>query len=151
MAVIPSQKITGRDSFGTLYTYLWDFVTKIGATRGGVPNRDLDLKRTLDAYEGWWEKEEPRAGHYFRHLYNLIKFVDRSSTLTYEEKRVYTNIVRAQLSSYELLLLFYNCLSICGRDKFKGLVEKYHLLKWVPGEKLINEKHKEAYSASAFE
>ena len=131
----------GRECFAELYTWM----------RSGIkPNVEMDLKATLEYYEGWWQHEEPTVGHYFRNLYNLIKFVDRNDNMNYEDKKVYTNIVRAQLSSYELLLLFYNCLSKYGSEKFKPLVEEYHLLKTVPTDKLINEKHKDAYPESTF-
>ncbi len=150
-ATAPPRTVTGRECFATLYNYVWGYITRVGASQGGVPNRDLDLERTLDHYQDWWEREEPRAGHYFRNLYNLIKLIDRNDNMMYEEKKTYTNIVRAQLSSYELLLLFYNCLSSYGSEKFKPLVEKYHLLKTVPGDKLINERHRDAYDLSAFE
>src|SRR5215213_5051365 len=46
-----------------------------------------------------------------------------------KDKHLYTNLVRAQLSSYEIALTFYNCLSEMGREKFKPLVERYALLK----------------------
>ncbi|MBK8344630.1 MAG: hypothetical protein IPL12_15845 [Bacteroidetes bacterium] len=42
-------------------------------------------------------------GHYFRNLYHIIKYIDNSNI---ENKRTYTNFVRAQLSSHELALIF---------------------------------------------
>jgi|AntRauTorckE6833_2_1112554.scaffolds.fasta_scaffold11005_4 hypothetical protein len=55
-------------------------------------------------------------------------------------------------TSYELTLLFYNCLSDLGFEKFKPLVEKYALLKNISYSLLID-KHGEAglYDRSAFE
>lgn len=67
--------------------------------------------------------------HYFRHLYTIIKFIDSSELLSFEEKNKYTSMVRATLSRYELVWLFYNGLSIAGNPKFKKLIEKYSLLK----------------------
>lgn len=78
------------------------------------------------AYENLFAGYEPQLGHYFRHLYHVIKFIDQSAV---EDKRRYTTFVRAQLSSSELQLLFYNCLSRFGSENFKPLVEKYGLLK----------------------
>lgn len=65
-------------------------------------------------------------------------------------KYSYTSIIRAQLSDYELLWLFYNCLSNNGTDFFKPLVEKYSLLKNMPKDKLTNDKFLEEYNESAF-
>ena len=95
-------------------------------------------------------------GHYFRNLYRIIKMVDamefdhEESKDKYEIKYKYTSIVRAQLSDYELLWLFYNCLSINGNEKFKPLIEEYTLLKNLPEENLAKIEHKKFYKESAF-
>lgn len=67
--------------------------------------------------------------HYFRHLYTIIKFVHNTDILNKEDKYKYTSIVRATLSRYELVWIYYNCLFGAGLDKFKPLVEEYSLLK----------------------
>lgn len=67
--------------------------------------------------------------HYFRHLYTIIKFVDNTDFLSFDEKYKYTSMVRATLSRYELIWLFYNGISAVGRQKFKQLIERYSLLK----------------------
>lgn len=67
--------------------------------------------------------------HYFRHLYTIIKFIHKSDFLDYDEKYKYTTMVRATLSRYELIWLYYNSLSDVGRQKFKNLIEMYSLLK----------------------
>jgi hypothetical protein len=140
----------GRECF----KYLYDKIRQETGRWGGSTNnqnRNLDIKSALGIYVECWEKEEFWVGHYFRNLYNVIKYVDRSNIIDDKQKRVYTNVVRAQLSSYELLLLFYNCLSQYGSKKFKPLVEKYHLLKTVPQDQLINNQHMKEYLPSAFE
>ena len=48
--------------------------------------------------------------------------------------------IRDRLSSYELALLFYNCLSSVGIDKFKPLIEKYEILENMDFELLTNPK-----------
>ena len=102
-----------------------------------------------DTYEIFLKQYEPVVGYYFRHLYNVVKFVDRHSDLLEGDTKRYTNLVRAQLSSYELGLLFYNCLSERGAE-FKGLVEDYALLEDVSSTELIDEEHKKHYKKSAF-
>ena len=90
------------------------------------------------------------VGYYFRALYNFVKFVDQSDfPEEFEAKKFYTNLIRAQLSSYELGLLFYNCLSY-REAKFKVLVEKYALLEDMDFKVLINEEHKSLYDKSAY-
>ena len=41
--------------------------------------------------------------------YNIIKFIDNNAPK--KEAKMYSNLVRAQLSTNELSLIFYNCLS----------------------------------------
>lgn len=48
--------------------------------------------------------------HYFRHLYRIIKFIDKNKALNDKEKYAYISIVRATLSRFELVWLYYNCL-----------------------------------------
>ena len=101
-------------------------------------------------YEKFFLEFQPYVGHYFRHLYNVVKFVDQSDFLKeFEAKKFYTNLIRAQLSSDELGLLFYNCLSKRGA-KFKDLVEKYALLEDMPSRVLIKEEHRKLYNTSAY-
>lgn len=63
--------------------------------------------------------------HYFRYLYRILKYVDESDLITEDERYGYTAILRAQISVYELLVLFFNGLTENGRPKFKPLIEKY--------------------------
>ncbi|GAB6012285.1 putative phage abortive infection protein [Viscerimonas tarda] len=53
-------------------------------------------------------------GHYYRHLFQMVKSVVSKDFLTYEEKRNYLRILRAQMSNAEQVLLFYNWLSGYG-------------------------------------
>lgn len=76
-------------------------------------------------------------GQYYRTLYNLLKLVEHSDFVA--EKTVYTNLIRAQLSRYELSLLFYNCISDYGRDKMMPLVKKYNLLKHLEASTIPDE------------
>jgi hypothetical protein len=92
------------------------------------------------------EKCQHLIGHYFRNLYNIIKLADRSSI---QDKKTYTNLVRAQLSTNELTLLFYNCWSDLGKEKFKPLIIKYKLLKTLNKEDLcMPDEHYGLYESS---
>lgn len=55
-----------------------------------------------------------RLGHYFRHLYQLVHFVNKQTFLSYQEKYDYLKTLRAQLSTYEQGVLLYNSLSSLG-------------------------------------
>ncbi len=77
-------------------------------------------------YEKFYEEHENMIGHYYRNLYRIVKYIhgyDFGSNELFDnvevnekEQKEYRGILRAQLSSYELLMLFYN---ICYSDKGK--------------------------------
>ena len=102
-----------------------------------------------------YNKYEADFGHYFVNLYRMFKMVDQVKPEDYFEKPTkdavdefkykYTSIIRAQLSNYEKLWLFYNCLSVNGIEKFKPLVERYSLLKNMPQSFLVSADHKKLY------
>ncbi len=70
-----------------------------------------------------------RFDHYFRNLYRIFKYIDTTDLIDQNERYQYACIVRSQLSDYELIMLFFNCLSDNGKEKFKPLIEKYAILK----------------------
>lgn len=68
--------------------------------------------------------------HYFRYLYRIMKLIDESKFLDInpnciDERYKYSSILRATLSPYELIFLFYN--GLIYKD-FKLFIEKYSLL-----------------------
>lgn len=91
-----------------------------------------------------------RFDYYFRHLYRIYKYVDTSDLITEDERYDYACIIRSQLSDYELVMLFYNCLTTNGREKFKPLIEKYTIFNNLRTELLANNQDVNAYSTIAF-
>lgn len=91
----------------------------------------------LDAYLKAYDKSNSSFGPYFRNLYHLIKLIDKNQNLTDADKADYASLARAQLSSSELSLIFYNCLTEHGQG-LKPLVIKYRLLKHIDGKQLCN-------------
>ena len=77
------------------------------------------------AYRAMYLSYRDDLGHYFRILYQIVRFIDDSSV---HDKVLYARIVRASLSNSEIVLLALNCLHGEGEKKFKPLVEKYALL-----------------------
>lgn len=88
--------------------------------------------------------------HYFRHLYRVLKYIDDSELIKDDLKYNYTSLVRANLSQYELIMLFYNCLSSNGVMKFKPLIEKYAIFNNIRYDLLANKEHSKLYSNTAY-
>lgn len=111
-------------------------------------SKDEIFNIIINSYDSFQSKYESYIGHYFSNLYNIIKLINLCDAEI--KKKEYTNIVRAQLSKYELLILYYNCISRFGSAKFKSLVEEYQLLKHVDTESLAHKSHIQFYNESAF-
>ncbi|WP_182103767.1 putative phage abortive infection protein [Niallia taxi] len=81
-----------------------------------------------ETYELVYKENENVIGHYYRNLYRSIKIIqetvfDETSEKNNEkEKKKYRGILRAQLSSFELLMVFYNMVYSEKGEKFKQLI-----------------------------
>jgi len=140
-AVKENIKITGRDVFEKKYYELAKELNK-------------DIENFNKIYDSFYAKSNSDLGHYFRNLYRIIKLVNETKFSIdekedFETKYKYTSMVRAQLSDFELLILFYNCLHENGNEKFKPLIEKFSLFKNIP-KKHVYDKHYDTYDKSAF-
>lgn len=63
--------------------------------------------------------------HYFRHLYTILKFIEENNWLGEAKQYQYATFVRATLSRYELVMLYYNGFF---HPKMKKMMERYCLL-----------------------
>ena len=121
--VIVNKKIEGRELF--YYTFVtWETYAEPNILPG---MSGIIWTKGLEEYTN--SNIPTYFDHYFRHLYTIIKFVDETVFLKEDEKYKYTSIVRATLSRYELVWLYYNCLTSVGNEKFKPLIERYSMLK----------------------
>ncbi len=139
--------INGRDVFRYRYNQMFEDLIE-------------NNSKYTEIYLIHYAKAQTDFGHYFRNLYRMIKIVDETDFF-YDIKKVsedeifkikykYTSIIRAQISDYELLWLFYNCLSENGIEKFKIFIEQYALLKNIPLGLLPDQSLKDRYNITAF-
>jgi len=80
--------------------------------------------------------------HYFLNLFQLLKFIDDNAD-SLEDAKEYSNIIRAQLSKDELVLLLLNCIGVqkFTTNDYQKLVEKFEFfehLRW--NDLTINKK-----------
>ena len=104
--------------------------------------------RMSNEYRFYFRNRAQNLSHYFRYIYNMFKIIHESD-LSNVNKKKYANILRAQLSNYELLMLFYNANFVHGK-KFKVYMNLYAILDNLPAEKLINKKHVAFYDKEAW-
>lgn len=91
----------------------------------------------INAYKYLYKRDNVTLGPYFRNLFHTLKLIDESSALIDEEKLKYSSLFRAQLSSAELTLIFYNCLTPYG-DGLRPYLIKYRLLKHIDPAQLYS-------------
>ena len=105
---------------------------------------------TVNCYDELYLGRQGHLGHYFRNLYHIIKFVGETNDIEEAYKRSYTNLVRAQLSSYEHALLFYNGLHPVG-DGFPRLITRFGLLHNLDTKRLLfKAEHKDYYPETSY-
>lgn len=86
---------------------------------------------------------QSELGHYYRNLFQSIKFIDeyQPHLLSDLDKYNYTKSIRAQLSNYEQLLLYYNTLTSFGKpwlqknkdgNYLDSYLIKYKMIKNLP-------------------
>lgn len=110
-----------------------------------------ELKGGLQAsYLPWdlFQGHNDQLGHYFRHLYQMVKFLALadSKVISEQDKNEYACIIRAELSDFEQALLYYNAvsdrgvswLSTIGEEdnneySKRGLLSRFRLIKNIPG------------------
>lgn len=132
----------GRDCFRVFYSRLRRTYHEINKKYTGTRTEDEIIETS---YKIFWRDYQLELGHYYRYLYNIIKFIEMGP---YRNEH-YIKLVRAQLSDQELLLLFYNCLSPQGKN-FKFYAEEFSLFDNMPDGRLLDSNHKDRFDPTAF-
>lgn len=133
---------TGRKSFKAKYTWVnSEYITL--KTKLSNTNNEKDI-----AICYMKDKELSIFEHYFRHLYTIVKLVDRNQNLNLEDKKEYIHILSSGMSNYELILLFYYVLA--RNYDFKCLIEKYNMFKDINRNLLAKETHYSLYNKDAY-
>jgi hypothetical protein len=104
-----------------------------------------DVYKLKQAYIHFYDKYGYEFGNYFQHLFHILKLVDyhflkndKSDDDEIKEAKKYTNILQAQTTIPELLLLYYNCFNY---PEMKALVAKFDFLDSLSINHLIKPDH----------
>lgn len=124
--------ITGRACFKYIYDErpegrnIRDYISKYYEN----PN---EVIATEELYESLKKITETHFDHYFRTIYRIFKFIKESDLGDIDHKKqdsireLCADLVRAQLSTYELAILYYNGLYPKYRKTSKAIYEHYCL------------------------
>ncbi|MGE5412261.1 MAG: putative phage abortive infection protein [Clostridiales bacterium] len=130
-----------------------DDTTKVTAFKEIFKDIDKSKEKHIlsEAYWIVFYKYHNYYGHYFRHLYHILKFLDIEQS--FEMKNDFPNnakgsqyladIVQATLSSDELFVLFCNGLCFNNMKKY---LHKFAFLENLPKEDLFKPEHDNFYS-----
>lgn len=95
----------------------------------GYPYLDYEIGRLYDRHiHGRYESN---FSPYYRLIYTMLYRVKHDPVLSSEEKVRYGNLLRTQITSYELALVGLNGLSEVSKD-FKELLTEFHFFKYLP-------------------
>ncbi|HIE4010224.1 TPA: putative phage abortive infection protein [Serratia marcescens] len=143
----------GRDAFHYLYGKLKGndgFGQRVYSQHNRPDLHDFTeiRKDVIRHYDAFYNVRQQNLAHYYRMIYHIYKFIDEAS-LDDKVKCDYANILRAQISNYELLILFYNCLGEHGRN-MECYAIKYKLFDNMPIKELAGSGHKYLIDFKAF-
>lgn len=119
---------------------------------------DINAYDSISPLKNSFTGLQSSLSHYFRHLFQVIEFINKQTYLTFDEKYYYVKTLRGQLSNYELVIFFYNSVSPLGRkwelgqNEFRNkLITKYQFIKNMPLSLVIDIDAKEFYPEMEFE
>ena len=121
--------LQGRDCFRDWHRklhYSYDF--KLGDDKR--EQADVAYVRVLTSHQG-------DLGLYFRSLYSVFRFIELAE---HADKKHFSRVVRSLLSDFELVFLYYNCLSGRG-EKFQRFANCYKLFDNLDIQLLLEPDH----------
>tara|TARA_R110002049_G_scaffold107234_5_gene254855 strand:- start:155 stop:1030 length:876 start_codon:yes stop_codon:yes gene_type:complete len=130
----------GRDCFNVYYTLF-----KSDYDKAKLQNSSSSEFEVVDhAFKKFYSNHRSNLDHYFKNLYNTIKFIQNSNL---EDKSYYVSIVKAQLSNNEIMFLFYNIIVNMENIDFKLLLKECDFFNSLDKVHLIDqgEKHYRFY------
>ncbi|WP_181003689.1 putative phage abortive infection protein [Aeromonas bestiarum] len=116
--------INGRRAFTSLFKSHFNYVY--------IFDEDVPpIEIIREKYLSFDRRYGSSVGPYCRTLYQALKIID-DSEMDSSDKKMYANIVRAQLSLHELYIIFFCGLSEYGDGSFKFYLEKYEFFEHLP-------------------
>jgi len=134
------KRSTGRSFFDDLAQRIAnDYNCTISSDDSSQSNLPIpsDLKKLIvDAsgkellkiiYDYYFQINQSDLSHYFENFCNIVRFAE-SSKVSKQLRKEHIEILRSQLSNYEILVLSYNGINNNDGELYQ-LIEKYELLK----------------------
>lgn len=106
---VNAKEIKGRAVFEYIYQQrkLEGMILKEAIEDSGITPYEIALKGILD--------------HYYRYLYRILKFIDETDLIDEQQKYRYSSMFRAQLSEFELVLIYLQWFVVYRKEKTKAV------------------------------
>lgn len=155
MNPVPTQTVAPKDIVGrACFQYIYKekegglnigefIVSESGGNQNAIASEQLydSIRKIIGTY----------FDHYFRTVYRILKFIDDidlgncAKSKQAEVKDLCSDLLRAQLSAYELAMLYYNGLIPQFRNTSKKLYETYCIFNNLDPKILILQSEKDYY------
>jgi hypothetical protein len=137
--------VYGQDAFEIMYDILKEKY-KYVVTLGNENNvEEIENTKIIAAFSALYKVCGSKFGNYYKNLYFLIKYIDELPQKKEYKKTYYIDLIKAQLSKYEILLLAYDCIWIQDKTKGENFIEyasKHGLLSALETEMLMDPRHR---------
>ncbi len=114
----------------------FDDKKKMGTKEKGIDTSEQHRRNLFNEHQLAFKPFDGHVSilaHYYRHLFQTVKFVAGSEDFSEKEKLDYLRIIRAQLSNHEQLMLYYNGVSMADDVWFeKEYFTRYKMIHNIP-------------------
>lgn len=125
---------SGNDVFEPLIRKLLDALAE------GYKNDRTDINELFRKEFVEFNNEYEMVKYYFLNLYQILNYIKKQS-INVDSAKLYTNMLRAQLSKNELILLAYNAIGVQAftTDNYQKLVEEYAFYEHLTIDDFMND------------
>ncbi len=138
----------GREGLNSLVANAVEQLTRVKEIKDASSLADRWREIAVNYEFRFPSKYSPHVSHYFRILYRIMEHIDDAPADAAGKLR-YAKMFRAQLSDFEIALLFLNGFAEHGKPMTKHL-ETYALLKHMPRNTVLSEADRSYYKPSAY-
>ena len=123
-----ADKTEGYDYIKSVRNLIEPYINDICNSENALTDLNtLTTREKIEKYYGLaFGAESDQLGHYFRSLYHLLKYID---THCKSDKKMYFDLVQAQMNTDELYLTCINGISNYGRKNMRPLLNEYSFLE----------------------
>lgn len=142
----PNENYSGRVYFEFAYGRL-GFLYKAlhsHSDEGSPYKLDYELESMNEVFGTFFRGQQSVIGHYIRHLLSMVKFI-ASAKMDKTQKQFYFDVLRAQLSTYELVILFYSQIGDYAMVENIRTFKQFSFFYYINKGMLFSEKHWEIY------